>query len=173
MTGSTVIEKTHCYHCGDECLTIDYNYDDKHFCCHGCKSVYQILSANKLCSYYNFNQHPGATRKTEEKRFDYLNEPAIINDLIDYTDDKITIVTFYIPYIHCSSCLWLLEQLNKINPAIHNCRVDFLKKQLNVRFDHHQINLQQLVMLLYDIGYEPLISLQDVIKKQNNTVKDN
>ena len=81
-------------------------------------------------------------------------------------------VTFYIPHIHCSSCLWLLEKLNKINPAVHYCRVDFLKKQLNIRFDHHQINLQQLVELLYDIGYEPLISLQDVIKEQNTTGKD-
>ena len=173
MTENAIIEKTICYHCGDECLTPEFIIEDKHFCCHGCKSVFQILSENKLCSYYNYNDHPGATRTKTDKRFDYLNEPSIIRDLIDYTDEKITIVTFYIPHIHCSSCLWLLEQLNKINPAIHNCRVDFLKKQLNVRFDHQKLGLRQLVELLFDIGYEPLISLQDIIKKQNSTTKDN
>lgn len=173
MTGNAITEKTACYHCGDECFTQQYEIDDKHFCCEGCKSVYQILSENKLCSYYNYNEHPGATRAASEQRFDYLNEPSIISDLIDYTDEQKTIVTFYIPHIHCSSCLWLLEQLNKINPAIHYCRVDFLKKQLNVQFDHRKINLQQLVQLLYNIGYEPLISLQDIIKQQNSTVKDN
>ena len=165
--------KTACYHCGDECVSIDYTIDDKHFCCHGCKSVYQILSANRLCSYYNYNEHPGASRPSIGKRFDYLSEPSIVTELIDYTDERITIVTFYIPYIHCSSCLWLLEQLNKINPAIHYCRVDFLKKQLNIRFDHQQLSLQQLVELLYNVGYEPLISLQDIIKKQNSATKDN
>src|SRR5471030_3210211 len=48
-----------------------------------------------------------------------------------------------------------------------------MKKHLNIRFDHNKLTLQQLVELLYDIGYEPLISLQDVIKKQNAVKKDN
>ncbi|MGZ3821067.1 MAG: heavy metal translocating P-type ATPase [Mucilaginibacter sp.] len=172
MIKNTIIEKTTCYHCGDECITREYIIEDKNFCCHGCKSVYQLLSENKLCKYYAYNEHPGATRARTDKRFDYLSDPSIISELIDYTDKEITIVTFYIPHIHCSSCLWLLEQLNQINPAVHYCRVDFLKKQLNIRFDHQKLSLQQLVELLFDIGYEPMISLQDVIKKQNR-VKDN
>jgi Cu+-exporting ATPase len=172
MTGSPTIEKISCYHCGDDCLTETYILDDKHFCCHGCKSVYQLLSESQLCNYYTYNDHPGATRARIDRRFDYLSEPSIVSQLIDYTDQQVTMVTFYIPHIHCSSCLWLLEKLNKINPAIHYCRVDFLKKQLNIRFDHHRLTLQQLVELLYDIGYEPLISLQDVIKEQNATTKD-
>jgi Cu+-exporting ATPase len=173
MANNPTLERTTCYHCGDDCITTEYVIDDKQFCCHGCKSVYQILSENKLCSYYNYNDHPGATRTRTDKRFDYLSEPTIVNELIDYTDVDITIVTFYIPHIHCSSCLWLLEQLNKINPAVHYCRVDFLKKQLNIRFDHKKLNLQGLVELLFDIGYEPLISLQDIIKKQNEPAADN
>ena len=166
-------EKTVCYHCGDECQSTDHVIDEKHFCCHGCKSVFQILSANNLCSYYAYNNHPGETCDRADKRFDYLNEPDIVTDLIDYTDEHITIVTFYIPHIHCSSCLWLLEQLNKLNPAIHYSRVDFLKKQVNIRFDHQKISLRALVELLFDIGYEPLISLQDVVKKQKKDNSDN
>ena len=173
MTEGAIIEKTICYHCGDECVTADYTLDDKPFCCHGCKSVYQVLSENKLCSYYNYNEHPGATQTGPDKRFDYLSTPSIVSDLIDYTDENITVVTFYVPHIHCSSCLWLLEHLNKIDPAVHYCRVDFLKKQINIRFDHQKLSLQQLVELLYNIGYEPLISLQDVIKKQHTEAKDN
>jgi Cu+-exporting ATPase len=173
MIKTQILERTTCYHCGDDCTTAEYVIDDKSFCCHGCKSVYEVLSAGDLCNYYSYNEHPGATRLRTDKRFDYLSEPAIANELIDYQDENITIVTFYIPHIHCSSCLWLLEKLNKINPAVHYCRVDFLKKQLNIRFDHEKISLQQLVELLYDIGYEPLINLQDVIKKQNAVNKDN
>jgi Cu+-exporting ATPase len=173
MIKSSVLEKTTCYHCGDDCTTIEYIVNDKHFCCHGCKSVYEILSADNLCNYYSYNDHPGATRSLTDKRFNYLSDPTIAAELIDYQDKYIAIVTFYIPHIHCSSCLWLLEKLNKINPAIQYCRVDFLKKQLNIRYDHEKINLQQLVELLDSIGYEPLISLHDVIKKQNTVDKDN
>ncbi|WP_295711984.1 heavy metal translocating P-type ATPase metal-binding domain-containing protein [Mucilaginibacter sp.] len=173
MTEAPTIAKTTCYHCGDECLTTSFSIDEKQFCCHGCKSVYEILADSGLCSYYNYNDHPGATRARIDKRFDYLSEPSILKELLDYTDDHISLITFYIPHIHCSSCLWLLEQLNRFNPAIHYSRVDFLKKQLVVRFDHQQLGLQQLVELLYDIGYEPLISLQDIIKKQNKADKGN
>ncbi|WP_439696947.1 heavy metal translocating P-type ATPase [Mucilaginibacter sp. AW1-7] len=173
MTNDTILVKTLCYHCGDECLTTSFVADEKQFCCQGCKSVYQILAGSGLGSYYNYNDHPGATRARVSKRFDYLSESSIVNDLLDYTDEHITIITLYIPHIHCSSCLWLLEQLNRFNPAIHYSRVDFLKKQLIVRFDHRICSLQQLVELLYDIGYEPLISLQDVIKKQNSANKGN
>ena len=173
MVRNTTLEKTTCYHCGDDCSTTDYTIEDKNFCCHGCKSVYEVLSTGNLCDYYSYNEHPGATRARTDKRFDYLSDPTIAGEIIDYKDKYITIVTFYIPHIHCSSCLWLLEKLSKINPAIAYSRVDFLKKQLNIRYDHEKINLQQLVELLDGIGYEPLISLQDIIKKQNTVDKDN
>ncbi|HMG07275.1 MAG TPA: heavy metal translocating P-type ATPase metal-binding domain-containing protein, partial [Mucilaginibacter sp.] len=173
MIQSTIMEKIACYHCGDDCLTTAYVMEEKNFCCNGCKTVFEILSASKMANYYSYNDHPGATRARVDKRFDYLSSADIINELVDYTDSQITIVTFFIPHIHCSSCLWLLEQLNSINPAIHYSRVDFLKKQLNIRFDHQKISLQQVVELLYDVGYEPLISLQDIIKKQNGLSKDN
>ena len=173
MPKTTIIEKTTCFHCGDDCFSEDFIIEDKHFCCHGCKTVYQVLDENKLCGYYKYNEHPGLSRASLNKRFDYLSDPTIVSELIDYTDQKISIVTFYIPQIHCSSCLWLLEQLNKINLAVHYCRVDFLKKQLNIRFDHQKLSMRQLVELLYDIGYEPIISLQDIVKKQNSAPKDN
>ncbi len=173
MTEGAALIKTTCYHCGDDCLPPTYFVEEKPFCCLGCQRVFEVLSASNLCNYYSYNDHPGINRVHIDKRFDYLNEPDIVDELIDYKDDNITIVTFYIPQIHCSSCLWLLEQLHKMNPAIHHSRVDFLKKQLNVRYDHHQLNLQQLVELLHNIGYEPVISLQDIIKKQNAPGKDN
>ncbi|OKS87528.1 heavy metal translocating P-type ATPase [Mucilaginibacter polytrichastri] len=167
------IDATTCYHCGNDCTDVHYELDEKSFCCNGCKSVYKILSSTGLCSYYAYNDHPGATRARVEKRFEYLDEPSIIKELVDYKDEQMTIVTLYIPYIHCSSCIWLLEQLNRINPAIYYSRVDFLKKQINIRFKTQEISLREVVELIFDIGYEPLISLQDVIKKQNKGTSDN
>ncbi len=167
-----ILDTTKCYHCGDECGLDSYHVDEKRFCCAGCRGVYQVLAQSGLCNYYAYNTAPGANRARIDKRFEYLDEPSIVSDLIDLTDDKITIVSLYIPYIHCSSCIWLLEHLSRIEPAIHLSRVDFLKKQINVRYDHHKISLRQVVELLYDIGYEPLISLQDVVKKQAHTSND-
>lgn len=173
MKQAEIEHKTTCYHCGNDCADERIEQDEKAFCCNGCKEVYSILSKNGLCSYYAYNEHPGANQSKAGKRLDYLKEPSIIKELIDYSDEKFTTVTFYIPEIHCSSCIWLLEHLNKINPAIYHTRVDFLRKQVNIRYDTQLITLHEVVDLLDKIGYEPLISLQDVVKKHALDNKDN
>jgi len=163
-----VIAKNACYHCGEDLPAFKYQLDEKDFCCAGCMGVYKILSANNLCNYYVFNQSPGQQLK-DENHLEYLDEPKIISQLLDYSHESSSIVTFYIPSIHCSSCIWLLEHLYKINPSISSSRIDFLKKQVTISFNHEEISLRQLVHTLHQIGYEPLISLQDVVKEHKDS----
>lgn len=153
-----------CYHCGEDLPEVTHQLDDKEFCCAGCKGVYQILSENNLCNYYAYNQNPGQRFK-HEARLEYLDEQSIITQLIDYKEKDSSIITFYIPAIHCSSCIWLLEHLYKINPAIFSSRIDFIRKQVTITFNHEEISLRHLVETLMQVGYEPLISLQDVVKE--------
>jgi Cu+-exporting ATPase len=158
-----------CYHCAEQLTDQEFIYKDKKFCCAGCEGVYKVLSENNLCNYYAYNDSPGQKR-SNDIYFEYLDEPSIINQLIDYKHDGVSIVTFYIPAIHCSSCIWLLEHLYKINEAVFSSRIDFLKKQVTISFKHGKISLKDLVKLLYDIGYEPLISLNDVVKENKKAV---
>ena len=159
----------YCFHCGDDLPAMQYHVDDKAFCCAGCKGVYQILAENNLCNYYTYNASPGK-RYQSESRLEYLDETKIVNQLIDYRGRDASIITFYIPAIHCTSCIWLLEHLYKINPAIFSSRIDFIRKQVTISFKHEEISLRNVVETLVQIGYEPLISLQDVVKAhQKNT----
>ena len=170
MITQTTIKDSKCYHCGEDIKQLSFTLDEKSFCCAGCQSVYQVLSAGNLCDYYTYNDNPGQTRKTKGQQYAYLDEEFIIKDLVDYKDTSITKITFYIPSIHCSSCIWLLEHLYKLNPAIIHSRIDFLKKQVAVTFKHEQLSLRNIVELLVSIGYEPLISLQDVVKEKQTSV---
>ncbi|WP_316804180.1 heavy metal translocating P-type ATPase [Pedobacter nototheniae] len=163
------ITETVCYHCGDDLPKVNFQLDNHNFCCAGCQGVYKMLSENNLCNYYAYNDNPGQ-RLSGDKHLEYLDEPSIVAQLIDYRHDQSTIVTFYIPAIHCSSCIWLLEHLYKIDPAIFNSRIDFIKKQVTISFKHEEISLRQLVERLNHISYEPLISLQDVVKAHSNSV---
>lgn len=157
--------ETSCYHCGDSLPAKPYNSGDKLFCCLGCKGVYQILEKHNLSAYYTYNIVPGKLGKKNHQKFDYLDESSINEKLIDYQDEKISAITLYIPAIHCSSCIWLLEHLHQLNPAILQSRTDFLKKQVSITFSH-DITLRKVVETLSAIGYEPLISLQDMVQKQ-------
>jgi len=159
---------TQCYHCGDSLPLSPFSSADKQFCCAGCKSVYLILSSHHLTSYYAYNAVPGASQKKKTTHFAYLDEPSIASELVDYTDDNITVLTLFIPAIHCSSCIWLLENLYKINPDISGSRIDFPKKLVSITFKNQHISLRRVVELLAAVGYEPLISLQDMVKQQQS-----
>lgn len=164
----TLNAEKHCYHCGDDLPGNLYLHDDKQFCCLGCKGVYQILSSHNLDNYYAYNDVPGQSQKAQTQHFEYLDEPSIVQKLVDYQDQNITTITLYVPAIHCSSCIWLLENLHKINPGIVQSRIDFLKKQVAITFKNEQTSLRKVVETMVSIGYEPLISLHDVVKKQQS-----
>lgn len=156
-----------CFHCGDKIEETGYHLDQHDFCCLGCQTVYQVLNDSGMQQYYRYNQHPGKSNKSRQEDFSYLDEPQIASKLVDYKDDKMTIITFYIPAIHCSSCIWLLENLYKLNPNVLQSRVDFMKKQASITFSHNELPLKDLVYLLVNIGYDPKITLQDVVKEGN------
>ncbi len=162
-----------CFHCGDICPDDSIAIDNKYFCCTGCKTVFELLNENKLCNYYQLENSPGHSPKLEfGHRFDYLDEEEVVNKLIDFRDEKLSTITFYIPQMHCSSCIWLLENLFKLHGGVIGSHVDFLKKKLNVQFKHEVISLKELVKLITAIGYEPQINLESVEqRRETNTNK--
>ena len=156
---------TTCFHCGDKITDSSYMLNEHSFCCLGCQTVYQILNENNLQSYYQYNTYPGKSQKSKKEDLSYLQEAEIVAKLVDYQDDEIAIITLYIPNIHCSSCIWLLENLFKLSQGVKSSKVDFMKKQVSITFDKKILSLAGLVGLLHNIGYEPKITLQDVIKE--------
>jgi Cu+-exporting ATPase len=158
-----------CYHCGDNCKDDSISIDDKYFCCAGCKTVFEILNQNQLCAYYNFEQSPGISpTNLSSKKYDYLDDNATIEKLIDFSDDKISKVTFYIPQMHCSSCIWLLENLHKLNQNIINSNVNFMRKELSISYLIEKVTLKEIVILLANIGYEPQINLQSLTREEKH-----
>jgi len=162
--GTKASKNTRCFHCGDAVLHAGYAADGHEFCCVGCQSVYRILSGNNMQQYYRYNAHPGRKKAEQTERYEYLDEAAIAEKLIDFKNGEITVATFYVPAIHCSSCIWLLEHLYKLNPGVVRSQTDFMKKQVNVTFNHQALSLRGLVELLDGIGYAPKITLHDVVK---------
>ena len=157
-----------CFHCGDDCTTTVIEHQDKHFCCHGCKTVFDILNDNDLSYYYELEQSPGTTPSRFEGKFDFLENDVIAKKLLEFDEQDVQVVTFVIPSIHCSSCIWVLENLNKLHPDVTTSQVNFPKKSVRITYNSAQLNLHQLVLLLCKIGYEPYISLDDATKKTSS-----
>jgi Cu+-exporting ATPase len=157
-----MIEENQCFHCGiDIKKKEEIQYNDKNFCCIGCKTVYEIFTSNDLTCYYDFQQNPGSTPIDISGKYDYLDNQEIEDKLLDFKENDTYIVTLFIPIIHCSSCIWLLENLSKLDSNIKFSQVNFNKKTVKIHYNPEETNLKSIIYLLGNIGYEPLISLED------------
>jgi len=166
-------DKVICYHCGEDCLTRSIRSADKYFCCEGCKLVYQLLNQNGLCNYYLLNEQPGVNQRQaiRKDKFAFLDDIKIKQQLISFADADQTHVLFYIPQVHCSSCLYLLENLYKFEPGIISTRLHFERKEIMIIFKHEQVSLRKIAELLAGIGYEPYISLNNITGAKPRTDK--
>jgi Cu+-exporting ATPase len=158
---NTAATSISCYHCGEKCNNHKHDIGNKPFCCAGCRSVYLLLNRHELDNYYCLNDRPGAkVMHLQPEKFRFLDDEKIIKELLSFSDENQSQVTFYLPQIHCSSCLWLLEHLDRINADIISSRVNFANKEVTINYQHEVLSLRQLAELLTNIGYEPHISMQ-------------
>ncbi|WP_341225913.1 heavy metal translocating P-type ATPase metal-binding domain-containing protein [uncultured Arcticibacterium sp.] len=174
---SAVLEKVICHHCGENCQESGVYFDDKNFCCVGCKAVYEILSDKDLCTYYDLNQHAGVSLKSKnfDGKFEYLGINEIVDELLDFKSNNLHKLNLYLPDVHCSSCVWLLENLQKVKKGVISSKLNFTKKELELAYSPNDTSLKEIVELLATLGYEPLISLnnsaKNVSKKSNKLLK--
>ncbi len=160
-----------CIHCGADCGKSPVVWEEKLFCCNGCLTVYQLLHENKLYNYYQLDKTPGVKLETTTEfgnKYAFLDNAEVKEKLITFSEGSISKVKFFIPVIHCASCIWLLENLEKLNKGIRYSFVNFTKKEVDITFDESMISLRQLVELLSSIHYIPDLSQSLSDKKEDN-----
>jgi len=165
-----IAKHTSCSHCGEPA---EFNTNSElSFCCQGCETVYHLLADNNLHTYYDLDSTPGTTIKQsiERKRFDYLIDKDVQEKLIDFKNAEVASASFNIPNIHCTSCVWLLENLQNLNDGILQGTVNFLKRRLTIVFDTKKTDLRSIVELLTTIGYEPNLKLDQLEEREQVSV---
>ncbi len=157
---SDVIADLQCYHCGLPCEETLW-FEEKPFCCYGCKTVFEILQTNDLCDYYSLDSRTGvALKNVTDESFGYLDEPAIRKKLLSFDSGNFARVTFTIPSIHCISCIWLLENLQRIQQGVLRSEVNFARKTTTIDLDPARVTLSTVAGLLTSLGYTPKITLE-------------
>lgn len=157
-----VKEDVKCYHCGQPCEDEQFTLDDKRFCCYGCKVVFEIIHDNNLCQYYQYEHHPGATgRLVDEDTYAYLDEEPVQQKLLEFRSPTFSRVRFHVPAIHCVSCIWLLENLRKLDAGVLRSEVNFGRKSVVIDFHTERVSLRRVAALMASVGYPPEIHLKN------------
>jgi len=160
-----------CYHCGDICSNDDIIIDDKHFCCNGCKTVFEILNESGLDSYYNLEMDADKRKRSVEaaNKYEFLDDNDVEDKILDFKISNKSQLTVDLPDIHCSACLFLLENIYKLNSSILESKVNFVRKEATILYDNEQFSLRQLAELLHSIGYPPKFNLSSIDSKKTNS----
>ena len=167
---SKVMDTQNCFHCGLDIIKEDeIIFDTKSFCCNGCKTVYEIFSLNDMTCYYDFEKSPGTTPQDTNGKYNFLDNESIASKLLEFQENSTAIISLNIPNIHCSSCIWILENLQRLQKGISTSQVNFPEKKVRITYNPEVVSIKAIVYLLSSIGYEPYISLENY-ETGSNTV---
>lgn len=166
-------ERTACYHCGEPCPDLAFRRESKIFCCQGCLVVHDLLAESGLEQFYDLNRHPGVRIRQTARReqWAYLDDPALQQQLLDFTDGKLSRVTLHVPAVHCLACVWLLENLFRLHPGIGRSQVNFPRREVSIAFAPAKAPLSEVVTLLASLGYEPRLTLGELGKARAGSAR--
>jgi P-type Cu2+ transporter len=128
------------------------------FCCDGCRSVFAILHEAGLDDYYaqrdSADTGAGAPQRSQRK-FEEFDEPAFRESHCRASAGGIMRSEFYVEGVHCSACIWLLERLPRVTPAVLEARYDVTRSVLEIAWDPTAAPLSAVARALDSLGYTP------------------
>ena len=154
-------QQLECAHCKQHCEeVIPSDHDNEVFCCFGCKVVFELLENKKSLEVGG---------SLDDTLYTYLNHPDLKAELLEFQNGNIEKIRLHLPQIHCSSCIFLLENLVDVKTGVLQVNVNFPKRQAAILYDSDQLKLSELARFLEYIGYPP--DFEAALGKKDNKQK--
>ena len=152
-----------CAHCGLVCPPGAPSEANHRFCCRGCQSVYSLLHREGLGEFYTLSPDAGVRPGPEDpKQFAFLDQPEIRAQYADFCDGRRLRATLRVPAIHCLACVWLLENLFRLELGFGASRVAFARRELAIEIDLDKLSFSRAATRLAELGYPPEFRLADL-----------
>ena len=174
MDSVNVLKESCCSHCGEKCDDT-ISSSNGYFCCYGCRAVFELLDTSSLGKYFTETslENRSWSQLKAERKYSFLDSEDVEKQLLRFSNDTLSVIHFSLPQIHCSSCIYLLEHLPKLDKYVLRSEVNFVKKKATISFDHTKKSLKEIAILLSQLGYPPNISLSSLDKTKKHVVKPN
>ncbi len=166
--------KTSCRHCNDPCDETSSSNSEV-FCCYGCKAVFELLESSSLGKYHSETslKNTSWSQLKAERKYGFLVNEDVKKQLLKFHNETLSVIQFFLPGIHCNSCIYLLEHLPKLDNHILRSEVNFIKREVIISFSHKEKSLKEIAVLLSQLGYPPDISLDSLDKTKKRVTRSN
>ncbi len=142
-------ETVACVHCGSA-LGKFWRPEDGPFCCRGCRTVHELISAGGLDRYYDLRQ--GTQPPASLPRADGM---AWFDGLVaDLPADAPWRLSLDIQGVHCAACVWLLEELFRREPGGVSLRINPTLGAVDLIWDPTRGDLRAHLAAVESFGYK-------------------
>lgn len=156
-----------CHHCGKSNNNAGITFDNLYFCCQGCKAVYRLIHKNELGDFYDLYPNKGNI-PSRASNYAFLDDKIFCQKLEEFRAEDQVQISLSVPGIHCSACIWILENLPRIKSGIVRAEVQFSNRILSLFFDESKIDLKRICLILDQLGYPPDFSLSSQKNPQSH-----
>lgn len=129
------------------------------FCCSGCRAVFQLLRGAGLQEYYGFRERIGEVGRPAldvtpagAEQFD-----APVYHQLYCTPGPLGQLSteLLLEGVHCAACVWLVERVGRLEPAVRSARLDMGRSVLTLEWNPEEAPLSQIAATLTKMGYRP------------------
>jgi Cu2+-exporting ATPase len=147
MDGAKKNNKKECLHCKSEF------YGAGDYCCSGCETANKLISGLGLKNFYKYLENQ--ISRTNLK----LNDNSVIEE-VDMTefvikeDDGTYTLNLLVEGLHCSSCVWLIEEALKKQENITHARLNMSTRRLVIKWQGGKKLGSEYTNLIRKMGYK-------------------
>jgi len=149
-----------CFHCGDRLrgapIVAVLNGEERPVCCNGCKVVAEFIDGSGLAAYYQHRRkpEPDTERRPERQMWQEYDSSDLLQRYV-CQDLNHAETTLDIGGMHCSACVWLLENALKQNDALRSITVNPATRRAVIRWDLSALKFSELLEHISRIGFQP------------------
>lgn len=143
-----------CTHCGLPVPPGDLEPDAaRQFCCAGCRTAWELITAAGLSAYYGSDDRRGAPVRASGRRYDEFDHPTFHRLYVRAIAGGLLETELYLEGVHCASCVWLVEQVPLAIPGAVRAELNVPRSLARVQWDPGQTSLARIARFLEQLGY--------------------
>ena len=156
-----------------ECLHCKTNFSGKgEFCCMGCFNAYKMISGLGLSNFYKYLEEQ-ISRNALNQQNNFEVEEIDMTEFVLKEDDGTYTLNLFVEGLHCSSCVWLIEEALKKQENITYARLNMSTRRLVIEWNGSKKLGSEYTNLICKMGYKATAFDPTTLKTEDDKEQKN